>query len=198
MLKEDVLEIVQDTKDQFIGQIFSRPKKGESRIRPILNLKPLNRHVQYMHFKMESIKEVKALLQKDSWMVKIDLKSAYWHLPIWEEHRKLLRFRWKGTLFQMKTLPFGLAPGPRIFTKVMKIPVALLRRQGVMLVIYLDDMLLVGRSLEEIKRAKDSTIFLLNQLGLTINYKKSILVPSKEMEFLGFVFNTTKMQKARH
>ena len=66
---------------------------------------------------MESFKEVKALLQKDSWIIKIDLKGAYWNLPIWEEHRKPLRFRWKGSLFQIKTLPFGLASGPRIIHK---------------------------------------------------------------------------------
>ena len=39
-------------------------------------------------------------------------------------------------------LPFRLGPGPRKFTKLMKVPIATLRRLNIRVVIYLDDMLL--------------------------------------------------------
>ena len=87
----------------------------------------------------------------------------------------------------------GLRPAPRIFTKLLKVPIALLRRVNIRIIIYLDDMLLMGRTLPEILMARDTLIFLLQHLGFVINLKKSVLHPVKQIEFLGLVIDTEKM-----
>ena len=184
MIKEKVIREVKDSPDQVISNIFPRPKKGEGNVRPILNLKPLNQNIQYLHFKMDGMKELKSLIQKDQWLIKIDLKHAYWHIPIWEPHQKLMKFRWKEKLYQMLVLAFGLGPAPRTWNKVMKAPISLLRKLGFLILIYLDDMLVMANSWEEAMQAKESIIFLLNQLGLTINLSKSVLTPTKTLEYL--------------
>ena len=33
------------------------------------------------HFKMESLHTVKSLLQKEDWMIKVDLKDAFFMVP---------------------------------------------------------------------------------------------------------------------
>ena len=33
----------------------------------------------------------------------------------WKNHRKYLKFKWQGTCYQFKSLPFGLATAPRVF-----------------------------------------------------------------------------------
>jgi hypothetical protein len=99
----------------------------------------LNAYIQYDNFKMEGTHLLRDLLQPEDWLGKIDLKDAYFVIPIWKEHRKYLRFVWRSTLLEFACLPFGLTATPRLCTKVMKPVVALLRRAGIRLIIYLDD-----------------------------------------------------------
>ena len=88
---------------------------------------------------------------------------------------------------------FGLGPAPRIFTKLMKIPISMLRKLKIRLIIYMDDMLIMACSLEEISWARDTTLHLLEALGFVINYKKSILTPCQSIEFLGMIVDSITM-----
>ena len=56
---------------------------------------------------------------------------------------------------------FGLSSGPNIFTKLMKVLIFVLKRPDVVLILYLDDILLIARTQEEMKLARDTLIFLL-------------------------------------
>ena len=92
----------------FVSSIFLVPKK-DGGYRPIINLKRLNEFVPHHHFKMEGIHMLKDLLKKGDFMAKIDLKDAYFAVPISEPDKKYLRFRWKGQMYQFNCLPFGLS-----------------------------------------------------------------------------------------
>ena len=60
--------------------------------------------------------------------------------------------------------PFGLTSAPRVFTKVLKPVVANLRRQGIRIVIYLDDILIIASSRDECIRHLNIAITLLISL----------------------------------
>src|SRR6185437_12415908 len=94
-------------------------KKGTTDKRPVLNMKPGNVFVKYSHFKLEDLKTVKDLAQQNDWAVRIDLKDAYLHVPVAESNRRYLRFRFRGRVYQWKTLPFGYRDAPRLFQKMM-------------------------------------------------------------------------------
>ena len=49
-------------------------------------------------------------------MVKLDLKSAYRHVPVHPDDQALLAVRWQGHTFVDTALPFGLCSAPKIFT----------------------------------------------------------------------------------
>ena len=83
-------------------------------------------------------------------MCKLDLKDEYILGPFEKSSRQFVRFRWSGNLYEFLCLCFGLVPTPRIFTKLLTVPMAILRRLNIKIIIYLDDMLLIGHSLEEI------------------------------------------------
>ena len=119
----------------------------------MLNLKRLNSLVPYLHFKMEGLNDLKDTLVQGDYMVKIDLKDAYLTVPLNQESQRLVSFEWKGRIFKFKVLCFGLGCAPRIFTKILKVPVSVLRRLGCRLIIYLDDLILMAQSLEEIRKA---------------------------------------------
>ena len=81
----------------FRSNLFVIPKKN-GELRPLINLKPLNDFVKYHHFKMESLPHMVDLLSVGQYMTTIDLKDAYFTIPIHNEHSKYLRFEWNSTI----------------------------------------------------------------------------------------------------
>jgi len=53
-------------------------------------------------------------------MAVLDLKDAYYSVPVNTQHRKYPRFEFKGTFYEFTYLPNGLDSAPREFTKLMK------------------------------------------------------------------------------
>ena len=106
----------------FMRKHFPEREKSTRKFRPIINLRQLNEHVPYQKFKMESLKDLKNLLKKEDFVVKVDLKDAYYTVPLnQKESGKSVRFQWNGNLFEFICLMFGLGPCPRIFKKNAKI-----------------------------------------------------------------------------
>ena len=66
---------------EFISTIFVTPKADGS-FRLILKLKRLNEHNVYHHFKMESLKSVIQLMEKDCFMASVDLRDAYYRVSM--------------------------------------------------------------------------------------------------------------------
>lgn len=179
----------------FVSSLFMVPKKGGGQ-RPVINLKALNNFVEYSHFKMEGIHMLRDLLRKDDFMVKLDLKDAYFTVPVWINHQKYLRFLWKGTMWEFACLPFGLASAPRVFTKIMKPVIGMLRKMGVRLIVYLDDILIMAESKQLATQHAQLVASTLENLGFVVNYEKSVLTPSLQMEFLGFLVDSKTLTLA--
>ncbi|KAI8514349.1 myoblast fusion [Branchiostoma belcheri] len=142
---------------------------------------------------METLGVIKNLVRPGDFMAKLDLKDAYFTIPVDADSRRFLTFQWQGRFYQFQCLPFGVATAPRVFTKVLKVPVAILRRREFRLVVYLDDILVIGRSREACREALWAAIELLSRLGFVPNLEKSVLEPSQRITFLGSGIDTTQM-----
>ena len=70
-----------NTEGGFVSSIFLVDKKDGGH-RPVINLKKLNSFVNFQHFKMEGIHMLRDLLKKGDFMVKLDLKDAYFTVPV--------------------------------------------------------------------------------------------------------------------
>ena len=77
-------------------------------------------------------------------------------------------------LYSFLCLCFGLGPAPRIFTKLLKIPVSVLRRLSILIIIYLD-MLLIGHTIEETLMARDTVLFLLKEISVDTYTENRVL-----------------------
>ena len=193
LLEKQAIEIVPLQTMGFYSSMFMVSKKDGGQ-RPVINLKRLNNHVRSEHFKMESLHTVKSLLQKGDWMTKVDLKDAFFMVPLAQQFRHLLLFKVNAESFQFLCLPFGLCTAPRVLTKVLKPAVELLRTLGIRLVIYMDDMLLTASSVQLIQEHTYIALFLLENLGFVINNQKSILTPCQQIKFLGMTVNSQSME----
>ena len=127
-------------------------------------------------------------------MCKLDLKDVCYCVLLQKNSRKYIWFRCSGNLYEFLCLYFSFGPAPRIFTKLLKIPIEILRRINIRMIIYLDVMLLMGDSIEEISMCHDTVIFLLQHLGFVISWKKSVLTPVQEMEFLRLKINSVNLE----
>lgn len=192
LLSKGVVEHSIHEKGEYISQIFLRPKKDGS-YRLILNLKGLNQYVEYFHFKMDTVWSAIKLMKPHCYMASVDLKDAYYSVSVKDQHRKFLKFTWHGQLYQYTCLPNGLALCPRKFTKLVKPLFSNLRLQGHLSSNYIDDSFLAGDSFEQCARNVVDTVCLLDSAGFVIHPVKSVLIPEKEIVFLGFKLNSVTM-----
>lgn len=126
-------------------------------------------------------------------MASIDLKDAYFLIPVHKKHRKYLRFIFEGKLYEFCCVPFGLNTAPFLFTKIIKPLIKHLRSKGFLSINYLDDFLLLGSTRQECLKNVITTISLLESLGFIINYDKSSLIPNSSCKYLGFLFDSKEM-----
>ncbi len=147
-----------------------------------------------LKFKMLTLRQVVLQIRSEDWFVTIDLKDTYFHVSIIPCHRKFLRFAFGGKAYQYRVLPFGLALSPCTFTKVVDAVLAPLRLQGIRILNYIDDWLILAQSEMEAERHRDVVLAQMKQLGLRLNAKKSVLSPVQRTTYLGVVWNSTTMQ----
>ena len=168
----------------FYSTMFLVPKKTGD-LRPVINLRPLNQYLKTEHFKMDTMSKVINLVKKGDWAISIDLRDAYFHIPIFPAHRMYLRFCVQGRAYQYRALAFGPKTSPRVFTKVVSVVAAHLRMQSIRLAVYLDDWLALNAIRRLLLQDRQKILNLLSQLGFLVNAEKSQLVPTQDITYIG-------------
>lgn len=192
LLHMGVIEKADEDETQFISNIFIRKKKNDT-YRVILNLKNLNKFIQYHHFKMENLQTILHMMHPNVYMASVDLTHAYYSVSVHKDYRKYLRFRWEDSLFQFTCMPNGLACAPRIFTKILKPVFSHLRLQGHQCMGYIDDIYAQDNDQNSCKQSVNNIAETFQILGFSINYEKSQLRPSTKIRILGFILDSERM-----
>jgi hypothetical protein len=169
----------------FYSSIFLVPKKEPQKFRLVINLRPLNAYLIVKRFRMETSRTVTAALHQGDWVVSLDLKDAYFHIPIHPRFRRYLRFVHRGRVLEFRALPFGLATAPYVFTRVTACLAQAAHRRLLHLYLYLDDWLLRSTLRTSLEAQIPLLLHLTDYLGFIRNREKSCLVPSQEFVFLG-------------
>ena len=120
-------------------------------------------------------------------------KGCYSSIPVNETSQKYLRFTWNDKLYQFTCLAQGLSTCPRIFTKLTKCVFSTLRQQGHCNTANIDDSVLIGETYDDCKVNIQDTGKLCDHLGLTIHPKKPVFIPTREIQYLGFILNLNEM-----
>ena len=119
----------------------------------------LNAFLPYYPFKMEGLQNLKYMLQSGDIIRKPNLKQTYIFIFLEKKPSKFIGFRISGNLFQF--LCFDSSAVSQIFSKFLKVPTAALRRISIRIITYLQDVLFIAHSVEEIIIICDTVIFLL-------------------------------------
>ncbi len=184
LLAKDAIEPVPpaEMRQGFYSPYFIVPKKGGG-LRPILDLRVLNRALHKLPFKMLTHRRMIKCIQPQDWFAAIDLKDAYFHVSILPRHRPFLRFAFEGQAWQYRVLPFGLSLSPCVFTKVVEGALTPLREVGIRILNYLDDWLILAQSREQLGDHRDLVLRHLSQLGLQGQLGKEQALPCAENLF---------------
>ena len=142
---------------------------------------------------MEFINQVIDIVIPNVYMESIDLKDAFYSIPIHPEHQKYLKFVVLSKILQYVCMPNSYGPAMRIFTKVSKVFFSHLRSKGFVSVVVVDDSYLQGNTFKSCLHHIENTMELLQNLGFTIHPIKSILTPTQRITFLGFVIDSVQM-----
>ena len=149
--------------------------------------------MKFKHCKLELIEDALDLITEGFYFGSVDLKDAYYSIPIHENYQKYLKLFWKEEYYQYIVLLNGFSPAVRVFTKVLTPSFKYLRSKEHLSVKCIDDSLLLGETFEICFKNIRATVALLRELGFTIHPEKSVLVPTQQIIFLGFVIDSVKM-----
>ncbi len=195
LLAKDVMKPAPpaDMKAGFFSPYIIVPKKSGG-LRPILGLRILNWAFHKPAFKMlTQICIFRCIRPRDRSAV-VDLKDQYFHVSIFPRHRSVLRFAFEGRVYKYKVLTFGLSLSPCVFTKVAEAALVPLREQGVRILNYFDDWLILAQSQDQLCEHKDLVLSHFSQLVLRVNWEKSKLSPMQRISFLGMELDSVRQR----
>ena len=146
--------------------------------------------VQYHHFKMDSLDTVLQMLKSSCFMASIDLKDAYYSVPIATADQKYLKFLWRGKLYKYVCFPNGLAFCLRKFTKLLKPVYSHLRQLGYLAASHIDDSYLQGDDYDDCEKNVRDAVKLFDSLRCIVHPEKSFFVPKHIITFMGFIIDS--------
>ncbi|XP_066958558.1 uncharacterized protein [Macrobrachium rosenbergii] len=139
---------------------------------------------------MEISQSALASIRPEDWMISIDMKDAYFHVPVHQDSRKFLRFVFQRQSVPVQSLLLRSADSPTGIHACSCPNDEMITSDG-------SQCFVVSRQLAyslpaEGKNVEDlhKTLLLTQDLGLLLNFQKSQLTPSQEIAYLGMRINS--------
>ena len=170
------------------NRLFLVPKPN-NRWRPVLDLSTFNIFLNTESFKIETPETIRTSLQSGEWVISIDFKDAYFHIPIHSQSRNYMHFHIQDQSYQFKALPFDLSTAPMEFTVVAKEVKLMALQKGIRIHQYLDDWLVRATSHQTCLQHTQTLVALCRELGWLVNKEKSELEPKQVFNFVGYQFD---------
>ena len=114
----------------------------------------------------------------------LDLRSGYWQVQVNPEHWEKTAFCTSEGLFEFNVMPFGLCNAPATFQRLMDSVLAGLHWKTYL--VYIDDIIVVGKSFDEHLCNLQAVFERLRQAGLKLHPRKCHLLRHK-VTYLGHV-----------
>ena len=178
MLDKDVIE---PSSSAWASPVVLVRKKDGS-IRFCIDYRKLNDVSKKDAYPLPRIDDNLDALAGAEWFSTLDLASGYWQVAMKESDREKTAFCTRYGLFQWKVMPFGLCNAPGTFEHLMERVLAGLQWNTILL--YLDDIIVFGRTIEEKFQRLTEVFERIRSAGLQLKPKKCHLFKT-EVSFLG-------------
>ena len=159
-------------------------KKKNGGLRFCMDYRKLNDVTRKDSYPLPCIDESIEALSGAKWFSTLDLKSGYWQVELDPQDKEKTAFSLGNGLWQFTVMPFGLANAPATFERLMEQVLTGLPLNTAL--IYLDDVLVAGRSFSDQLMHLHSVLQRLRNAGLKLAPEKCFLF-QKEVKYLGHV-----------
>ena len=164
--------------------VLVRKKDGSTRF--CIDYRKLNDVTRKDAYPLPWIDATVDRLHGSQWFSTFDLLSGYWQVEVDEADRQKTAFCTPEGLFQFKVMPFGLCNAPATFQRLMDLVLAGLQWSDCL--VYIDDVIVLGRTFDEHLRNLRSVLQLLRESGLRLNQCKCSFF-QKEVQYLGHIIS---------
>ncbi|GBM44268.1 Retrovirus-related Pol polyprotein from transposon 297, partial [Araneus ventricosus] len=161
--------IIEESSGPWASPIVLVKKKGGS-TRFCVDYRKLNEITKKDSYPLPRIDDTLDALNGSQWFTTLDLKSGYWQIEILPEDREKTAFTTGQGLWQFKVMPFGLCNAPATFERLMETVLRGLSSEACL--VYLDDIIIVGRTFEEHLNNLRKVFQRLQKANLKLNPKK--------------------------
>jgi len=156
-------------------------QKSDGSPRLTINYKPINNATIFDAFPLPRIEDLVQKLSSAKVFSSLDFCQCYHQIPLCKSDQEKTAFAVNGKLYQYTRLPFGLKNAVAYCGRVMQKLFSDIDN----VLVYLDDILIYGSSVEEHNRSLEIVLKRIMEAGLSLNSKKCFFYRS-EISFLGY------------
>jgi hypothetical protein len=129
-----------------------------------------------------------------NWNLYRPFTDAYYKLPMHPDHQKFSKFTFDQQQYKFVAVPMGLSSACHYFTKIMKVPLSVLReKHDIAITGYIDDTFLNAPTPQKCKPDLHIAVDLFQELGFMISESKNVFTPTTKIKYLGFVIDSVSM-----
>ena len=192
--REEVKKLLNQMLEQEIIEPSSSPwaspvvlvQKKDGSTRFCIDYRKLNRVTRKDAYPLPRIDMTLDTLHGSKWFTTLDLLSGYWQVEMEAADKEKTAFCTTEGLFQFRVMPFGLSNALASFQRLMDL--VLTGLQWSQCLVYLDNIIVLGRSFQEHIQNLESVFQRLRESGLKLKPSKCSFF-QKKVHYLGHVIS---------
>lgn len=161
--------IIKESRSPYASPIVIVRKKNGS-VRMCIDYRTLNNRTIPDQYTTPQIDDALDCLSGSRWFSVLDLRSGYYQIPMSEKDREKTAFICPLGFYEFQRMPQGITGAPATFQRLMERAVGDMHLLQV--IVYLDDIIVFGRTLEEHEERLLKVLDRLEECGLKISLDK--------------------------
>ncbi|XP_059819440.1 uncharacterized protein LOC132390922 [Hypanus sabinus] len=177
--------IIAESRSPYASPIVVARKKN-GRVRMCVDYRTLNRRTVPDQYTVPRVEDALACLSGAKWFSVLDLRSGYYQIPMSAADKEKTAFICPLGFFQFERMPQGISGAPATFQRLMERTVGDMNLLEVL--VYLDDLIVFGSTLEEHEERLLKVLGRLNEEGLKLSLDKCQFCKSS-VNYIGHIIS---------
>jgi hypothetical protein len=186
--------IVKESNSPYSSQVSLVTKKGNGK-RLVVDYRALNKITIKDNYPLPLIEDLVNRLAGYKYYIILDLFSGYYQIPMSEESIPYTSFVTQDGQYEFLRMPFGLCNAPAVFQRMINTALGQLRFTKVC--VYMDDILIPGKTPQDCLAVLQEVLQILRVNGLTLKLSKCHFLKT-EIEYLGYIISESKVQPSNY
>ncbi|KAL1488854.1 hypothetical protein ABEB36_014649 [Hypothenemus hampei] len=163
-------------------------RKSDNSYRFCIDFRKLNAVTKKDSYPIPYISAILDRLRNTKFISSIDIRSAFWQVPLSESSKELTAFVVPGRdLYQFRRMPFGLTNAPATWQRIIDRVLGVDLEGKVM--VYLDDIIVISESFSEHLQILGLVFDRLRDAGLVVKREKCHFCKA-ELKYLGYMVDS--------